>query len=173
MLAEHRPAFVMGMGVALGSPVVRVETTAINVAHFGIADNDGARPGGEPFDLGGPAARRATWDAARVTAAIIEAGVPARISHHAGTHCCNLALHTCLGALERLGLPSPCGFLHLPYLPEQVVWLMRNRAGQAATAPGSSLDPPSMSFDLQIMAARAAIRVLAEPAAALAVQVPE
>jgi pyroglutamyl-peptidase len=153
--------------------VVRVETTAVNVAHFGMADNDGARPAGEPFDPGGPAALRATWDAARVTAAITAAGVPARVSHHAGTHCCNLALHTCLGALERLGLGSPCGFLHLPYLPEQVVWLMGHRAGQAETAPGSTLDQPSMSLDLQVMAAKAAIGVLATQAAASAERLPK
>ena len=54
--------------------------------------------------------------------------MPARIS-------VNLTLYTYLGALEARGLASPCGFLHLPYLPEQVVWMMRRRAGRGDSAP--------------------------------------
>ncbi|MEJ0072126.1 MAG: hypothetical protein WDO24_29260 [Pseudomonadota bacterium] len=49
------------------------------------------------------------------------AGLPARLSFHAGTHCCNLWLYHALGTLERRGRPIPCGFVHLPCLPEQAL----------------------------------------------------
>ena len=94
-------------------------------------------------------ARRATWDAEAVVAGIMDRGIPARLSFHAGTHLCNLTLYTYLEALEQVGLEAPCGFLHLPYLPEQVVWMMRNRGAAAEQAPGASFDLPSMPLETQ------------------------
>lgn len=167
LIREHRPVFVMALGLALGAPVVRAEAVGLNVAHFAIPDNEGARPlGGVPF-ADGPAARRATWDAGEIAAAIVAAEVPARVSFHAGTHLCNLTLYTYLGALEAEGSPSPCGFLHLPYLPEQITWMMRQRGGAPESAPGSPLELPSMALETQVTAVRAAIAALARQAVAV------
>jgi pyroglutamyl-peptidase len=165
LLDDIRPDFVISLGLALGAPVVRVETVAINACHFAIADNEGARPvGGVPIDPAGPAARPATWDAGAVVAAIQEAGVPAQLSFHAGTHLCNLTLYTLLGALRARGWSIPCGFIHLPYLPEQVVAMMRQLDGRAGGAPVTPVDLPSMSLDLQVRAVRAAIGAVARQA---------
>lgn len=165
LVAEHRPVFVLALGLALGAPDVRIETIAVNACHFAIPDNEGVRPlGGEPIQPGGPAARLATWDAGAVVEAILAQEIPARISFHAGTHLCNLTLYTYLGALEALGLAAPCGFLHLPYLPEQVVWLMRRRGNQPASAQTTPLDLPSMALETQLTAVRAALGALARQA---------
>ena len=165
LIAEHRPAFVLALGLALGAPVIRAETVGLNTAHFAMSDNEGARPvGGIRFALDGPEARRATWDAAAVVDAIMDAGIPARLSFHAGTHLCNLTLYTYLGALELAGLAVPCGFLHLPYTPEQVVWLMQNRIGGGNQAPGLNFDLPSMPLTTQVTAVRAAITAVARQA---------
>ena len=167
LIARHRPAFVLALGIALGAPVIRAETVGLNMAHFAMSDNEGARPlGGVRFDADGPEARRATWDAAAVVEAIMDEGIPARLSFHAGTHLCNLTLYTCLGALETAGLQAPCGFLHLPYTPEQVVWLMRNRTAGGDTAPGLNFELPSMPLDTQMTAVRAAIVAMARQAEA-------
>jgi pyroglutamyl-peptidase len=167
LIDEHRPVFVVSLGLALGSPVVRAEKFALNTAHFAVADNEGARPvGGETIDPAGPDGRAATWDAEAVAEAVKAAGIPARTSYHAGTHLCNLTLYTVLAALEARGLAAPCGFLHFPYLPEQVVWLMRRRAGHGDTAPTTSLDLPSMAFETQLAAARAALGAVARQALA-------
>jgi pyroglutamyl-peptidase len=165
LIERHRPAFVLGLGLALGAPVICAETFALNAAHFSMGDNAGRRPvGGQPFDPGGPAARRASWDAEAVVGAIMDRGIPARLSFHAGTHLCNLTLYTYLTALARAGLDAPCGFLHLPYLPEQVVWLMRNRTDAARQAPGQSFDIASMPLDTQRAAILAAIEAMAQQA---------
>jgi pyroglutamyl-peptidase len=164
LVAEHRPAFMMGIGLAPGAPVMRVEKVAINAADFGVADNEGANPTGERFATGGNEARFATWDAAAVVEEILDAGVPARTSYHAGTHLCNLTLYTSLGALRAAGLDAPCGFLHVPYTPEQVVWMMRQPQNHGAPAPGIVLDQPSMALETQVLAVKAALRALARQA---------
>jgi pyroglutamyl-peptidase len=148
------------LGLAMGAPAPRVETVAINAAHFGVADNDGDAPsGGEAF-ADGPAARRATWDGPAVVAAIEAEGIPARLSFHAGTHLCNASLFTCLGLLERRAPAVPCGFLHLPLLPEQVLWMKRN-----PSATSMPWDQPSMSLDQQVKAATGALSLLAAQSA--------
>lgn len=164
LVAEHRPVFVLALGLALGAPVLRVETLGVNAAHFGIADNEGAQPsGGQAFAADGPVARRATWDGEAVVAAIEAEGVPARLSFHAGTHLCNLTLYTYLGALEGAPVTVPCGFLHLPYLPEQIVW-MKRQANAPERAPGTPYDQPSMALETQLRAVRATLAELARQA---------
>ena len=92
-----------------------------------------------------------------MVAAIVAAEVPARVSFHAGTHLCNLTLYTFLGALSGRQ-PSPLGFLHLPYLPEQITWMMRRGRGATEGAPRSPpLELPSMALETQVKAVRAAI----------------
>lgn len=168
LIDEYRPAFVLALGLALGAPVVRIETIGVNACHFAIADNEGARPlGGEPILEGGPAARIATWEAGAVVDAILDENIPARRSFHAGTHLCNLTLYTYLGALEARGMKSPCGFLHLPYLPEQIVWMMRQRGDMPDSAPGSPLELPSMALETQIRAVKAALGAMARQAKAI------
>jgi pyroglutamyl-peptidase len=165
LVEEFRPAFVLALGLALGAPIVRAETIAVNACHFAIPDNEGVRPlGGEPILKDGPPARIATWDAGAIVEAILDEGIPARTSFHAGTHLCNLTLYTYLGAIEALGLKSPCGFLHLPYLPEQVVWLMREGGNAPASARSASPELPSMAIETQIRALKATLAALARQA---------
>jgi pyroglutamyl-peptidase len=158
LVAEHRPHAALSLGVAIGTPVIRVETTALNRADFKVADNDGLLARETP-DGAGPAARVATYPADDIARAIRAAGVPASVSHHAGTHLCNLTLYTLLGAL---GSEAPCGFLHLPLLPAQVAAMMEAGAGRPQTAPFAPTDLPSMALETQVRATEAALRRLAE-----------
>jgi len=156
LVAEHRPDAALSLGVAIGAPVVRVETTALNRVAFRVPDEDGLMPGETP-EPDGPAARGATYRAESVMRAIRAAGVPAAVSHHAGTHLCNLTLYTLLGLLPA---DAPCGFLHLPLLPEQVAAMMDEADGKPATAPFAPTDLPSIALDLQTRAVAAALSAL-------------
>lgn len=165
LIDEVKPVFVVALGIALGAPVLLVEKHAVNAAHFSVADDEGAQPvGGEKIEPAGPDGRAATWDAEAVVESILAAGIPARPSYHAGTHLCNLTLYTYLGALEKRGFSAPCGFLHLTYLPEQVVWLMQQSAARAQTAPTASLELASMDFDTQLSAVKHALGAVARQA---------
>lgn len=151
LVQAHRPAFLVSLGLATGEPVLRCETTAINRLDFGVADNFGARPAdGRPIDAEGPAARMATWDAAALVGRIRAAGIPARVSHHAGTHLCNATLYAALGAMEAEGLRGPCGFFHLPYLPHQVARFMSEIPAGGDTAPLTNRVLPSMALADQL-----------------------
>lgn len=154
LVAECRPSFVLGLGLATGAPVLRVERLAINAARFSVADNDGATPDDEPFDATGPTALRATWDAPAVVEALLDAGLPAAASWHAGTHLCNMTLFT---LLKLLPATVPCGFLHLPCTPEQAALALR---GTLDVMPRPR-ELPSMPLAIQIDAVRIALGVMA------------
>jgi pyroglutamyl-peptidase len=121
LIDEGGPAAVLGMGLAGGEPAIRLEQFAINRAHSEAVDNDGLAPANAPLDPAGPAARVATLPLDPVVARLRAADLPARLSFHAGTHCCNLWLYHALGALARAGRAVPCAFIHLPCLPEQAL----------------------------------------------------
>jgi pyroglutamyl-peptidase len=154
-----RPDAVLSLGVAIGAPVIRVETTALNRTDFRVADAGGVVADTTPSPAGA-AARVATYDGRAVLRALQKAGVPAAMSHHAGTHLCNLTLYHFLSALPA---DHPVGFLHLPLLPEQVVELLRRQSGRGGPtrAPLASAELPSMSFDVQVRAVRTALEVVA------------
>ncbi|MCU4651798.1 hypothetical protein N8I71_03095 [Roseibacterium sp. SDUM158016] len=150
LVATHRPVFIVSLGLAPGEAVFRLETTAINRVDFGVADNEGARPtGGGPIEEGGPPARFATWDARALADGLLDKGLPAVVSHHAGTHLCNLVLYCALGAMERAGLSFPVGFLHLPYAPGQVARFLREGPPGGDTAPMTPRALPSLPMDTQ------------------------
>jgi pyroglutamyl-peptidase len=145
--------------------VLRLETTAINRLDLAVPDAFGERPAdGRPIDPTGPAGRLATWDARGIVAALRTDGVPAAVSHHAGTHLCNAALYSALGAMEAERLTGACGFLHLPCLPAQVARLQREAPADGQKAPLAERSLPSMAFELQLAALRLVLDHMARAA---------
>jgi len=165
LIREYQPAFIVSLGLAPGETVLRFESTAINRLDFGVSDNHGVRPtDGRPIDPDGPPARMATWDAYRLAGMLRAAGLPARVSHHAGTHLCNATLYAALGAMEAQDMPGPCGFFHLPYLPEQVARFMSEAPAGGDLAPMTPRALPSMAFDDQLSALRLVLKSLSQSA---------
>lgn len=165
LIREHQPAFVVSLGLAPGETVLRFESTAINRLDFGVADNHGVRPtDGRPIDPDGPPARMATWDAYQLAGLLRDIGLPARVSHHAGTHLCNATLYAALGAMEAQELSGDCGFFHLPYLPAQVARFMSEAPAGGDLAPMTPRALPSMAFDDQLSALRLVLTALSQSA---------
>ena len=65
-------------------------------------------------------------------AAIRQAGIPAALSFHAGTHLCNQMLFTCARLIELHRLPTLNGFIHIPHTPENVLETGRAEASKAS-----------------------------------------
>jgi pyroglutamyl-peptidase len=109
---ESGADLVVCVGQAGGRPDLTVERVAINVDDARIPDNSGRQPVDEPIAADGPAA---------CVAAVRDAGLPASVSHTAGTYLCNHVFYGLMHliATERPGLRG--GFVHVPYLPEQVL----------------------------------------------------
>lgn len=162
LVARHRPAFWVSLGLATGAATLRLETTALNRVDFGVPDNDGDRPtDGGPIEAEGPPARFASWDAGLLTRALLARDFPAQVSHHAGTHLCNFVLYCALGEMARAGLGGPVGFLHLPYTPTQVARFLRESPAQGDQAPMTPRALPSMGFEDQEAALRVVLETLA------------
>ncbi|ROU02918.1 pyroglutamyl-peptidase I [Histidinibacterium lentulum] len=165
LAAEHRPVFWVALGLATGEPGFRFETTAINRVDFGVADNEGDRPtDGGPIEPAGPAARFATWDARALARGLLAADLPATVSHHAGTHLCNLNLYCLLGAMAAAGVTGPAGFLHLPYTTAQVARFLREGPEGGDAAPMTPRLLPSLPQETQAAALELTLTALAKAA---------
>ena len=157
-LLEHRPAIWLGIGVAPGAVGMRGEMVGINCCDFDVPDNDDVRLDGVPIVEEGAAAHFSTLPVRAMVEAIQAEDIPASVSYSAGTHLCNQMLYTSLYLVERHGLETRCGFLHVPYTPELAARLL------AAEGP-----QPSMALADMTRAARIAIeQALASPETGLA-----
>ncbi|HJU17739.1 MAG TPA: pyroglutamyl-peptidase I [Stellaceae bacterium] len=118
-LVETAPAIVLCLGEAGGRAELSLERVAINLDDARIPDNDGRQPVDRPIAAAGPAAYFTTLPVKAALAALREAGLPAALSHSAGTFVCNHVFYGLLHLAATRRLPLLGGFLHLPYLPEQ------------------------------------------------------
>ena len=116
MIAEHRPALVLSLGLNAGATCLEVERFGVNLK---------AEPGAEaqtPIIADGFAALAVTFDAERVARAVREqAGVPARAHGYAGSFLCNHLLYQTLHYAQQWDLGYRAGFIHLPLSCEQAI----------------------------------------------------
>lgn len=117
LIAEFAPEVVICAGLADGRTQVTPERIAVNLRDARIPDNAGDRPIDEPCVAGGPAAYFATVPVKAMTAAIAAEGIPAAVSHSAGTFVCNHVFYVAAHeAAHRPGLRA--GFIHVPWSTE-------------------------------------------------------
>lgn len=115
-----RPDAVLCVGQAGGRDAVTPEKIAINCMNAVIADNAGHRPCDERIMPDGPAALFSTLPLTQICERIREKGIPARISYHAGTFVCNELMYSVLLHAARADHPVKAGFIHVPYIPQQL-----------------------------------------------------
>ena len=118
-LAARRPALVVCLGQAGGREGVTVERIAVNRDDARIPDNAGAQPLDRAVVPGGPAAYFSRLPVKALVAALQAEGVPAAESLSAGSFVCNHVFYGLMHAL-RHRRSVQAGFVHLPWLPEQV-----------------------------------------------------
>jgi pyroglutamyl-peptidase len=112
----HEPDACLFCGQAAARPLLSLETIAVNTFK------------GEIIDPAGPPAYWATLpDQKTLVENLREAGIPAQLSYHAGTHLCNHILYTALRDAELQGTGVKAGFLHLPMTATQVIECDENR----------------------------------------------
>lgn len=120
-MKREKPDAVLCIGQAAGRTGLTVERVAINLEDAAIADNEGRKPVDTPVFAEGPAAYFTTLPAKAMVEKIKGAGVPASVSCTAGTFVCN---HLLYGVLHHIAREFPGmrgGFIHVPYLHEQVL----------------------------------------------------
>lgn len=117
---RETPDAVILLGQAGGRDAVTPERIGINLDDARMADNAGKCPKDVPIDPEGPAAYFSTLPVREIVEAIAEKEIPARISNSAGTYVCNHLMYSVLHSFAKEGRKVPCGFIHVPYLSEQV-----------------------------------------------------
>ena len=118
---EINPDVVLSIGQAGGRADITIEQIGINLNEFRIKDNSGAQPQDEPVFEDGPDAYLVKLPVKKMVANIQELGIPASISYSAGTFVCNHVLYGVAYMMEKRGLGQKNGFIHIPYLPSQVL----------------------------------------------------
>ena len=135
-LEAEKPDVVICVGQAGGNAGISVERVAINIDDARAADNDEVVHEDVPIVPGGPVAYFSTLPVKAIVAALRAAGVPAAVSNSAGTFVCNHVMYAALhyAACRQSGLRA--GFVHIPYLPGQVV----DKPGVASMAVGTVVE---------------------------------
>lgn len=123
------------LGQAPGAGVLKLEAFGLNVGgRIGQHPDEFA-----PLALDGPAAYRSQAPLARWAAQLRAAGIPAAVSHHAGTYLCNATLYWTHYLAERRNLRTQAAFLHLPLDPSQVLGQTRDLPSLPAATVAAAL----------------------------------
>lgn len=120
-MKEIEADVVISVGQAGGSYGILVERVAINVADARIPDNEDYQPVDLKIVEEGENAYFSTLDIKKLVAAVKDLGIPSEVSNSAGTYVCNYVLYSVLHAIAKSGSPTKAGFIHVPYIPQQVV----------------------------------------------------
>ena len=120
-IEEHKPDAVICIGQAGGRYDMSVERVAINMDDGRIPDNEGYQPIDTPVYEDGENAYFATLPIKGIVEEIKLAKIPASVSNTAGTYVCNHIMYSLLYYISKNNLNIKGGFIHVPYIPEQVV----------------------------------------------------
>jgi pyroglutamyl-peptidase len=161
LIEEVRPRAVICLGLWPGAPVLRLERIAVNIADFEIPDNVGLMTRG-PVVEGGAEAYLSTLPIHAIHDRLLDAGIPARLSGSAGTFLCNALMYHALRSSAEHKPKLPCGFMHLPYLPEQVSALLLQMREGAKVELHQRADLASMALSMQVEGIRLAIETTLE-----------
>jgi len=161
LLDELQPRIVISLGLWPGATTIRIERIGVNVADFEIPDNVGRLATDELIVGNGATALLASLPIRRIERALLDTGIPARISNSAGTFLCNACLYSFLSAAEARAERPACGFIHVPYLPEQVAGLLTDLAFEARQEVHQRADLASMDLATSIRAVEVALHTTA------------
>lgn len=117
----HNPDIVLAIGQAGGRMCLAIERVGINIDDGRIPDNEGNQPIDEVIEANGASAYFTNLPIKRMVEAIKAHNIPAVVSNSAGTYVCNHVLYGIMHLINTKYDHIRGGFIHVPYLPEQVV----------------------------------------------------
>jgi pyroglutamyl-peptidase len=161
LMQEHQPEIVISLGLWPGETLIRLERIGINSADFEIPDNEGVIITDAPITNNASVAMMATLPNRQIRSALISNGIPARISSTAGTFLCNATLYSTLSFAQTMHKAPLTGFMHLPYLPEQVAELLALIERDRKLELHQRSDTASMDLAMMIRAVEIAIATTA------------
>ena len=118
---EHNPDVILSIGQAGGRFDISIERVGINLDDFRIPDNEGNQTIDEPIFPDGENAYFVKLPVKAMVQNVQKNNIPASVSYTAGTFVCNHVLYGILYLIEKKYTGKKSGFIHIPFLPEQVV----------------------------------------------------
>lgn len=120
-LEKEKPNLVICIGQAGGRDRISIERVAININDASIPDNEGNMPIDEVIFEDGDAAYFSNLPIKAMAEALKSNNFPVEISNSAGTYVCNHIMYGLLYNIDKKYPNMKGGFIHIPYLPEQVI----------------------------------------------------
>ncbi len=146
-IEKYNPDVILSIGQAGGRYDITVERIGINIDDCRIPDNAGNQIIDEPIYKDGPAAYFSNLPIKAMVKRVQERHIPASVSNTAGTFVCNHVLYGVRYLIETKYPGKKSGFIHIPFLPEQVV---------------DKKEKASMSLDTIVEALTAAIEAIVD-----------
>ena len=119
-MRRYQPDIVLCIGQAGGRRGLTPERVAINQDDARIPDNEGNQPIDLPIRQDGASAYFSTLPIKAMVQEIKKQGLPASVSNTAGTFVCNHLMYQALYLVEKEFPNMKAGFMHIPYMMEQV-----------------------------------------------------
>lgn len=120
-IEAEKPDITICVGQAGGRYKLSVERVAINVDDARIEDNEGNQPIDTEIFADGANAYFAKLPIKAMVKEITENKLPAEVSNTAGTFVCNHIMYGLLYLIDNKYPEMKGGFIHVPFIPEQVV----------------------------------------------------
>ncbi|MCM1989993.1 pyroglutamyl-peptidase I [Oceanirhabdus seepicola] len=130
IIEKEKPDIAICIGQAGGRFEISIERIAINLDDARIPDNENNAPIDEVIFEDGENAYFAKLPIKAMVNEIIEEKIPAAVSNSAGTFVCNHLMYGLLYLIDKKYPNMKGGFIHVPFIPEQVV----NKRNMAAMA---------------------------------------
>jgi len=115
-----KPDVVLLIGQAGDRKGISIERVALNIDDASIPDNRGIKPINKSIIPNGPNALFSTLPIHQMVDHLNLNKIPAFISNTAGTYVCNHLMYGVLHEISNLDSPVKAGFIHVPYMHEQV-----------------------------------------------------
>ena len=118
---EYNPDVILSIGQAGGRFDISIERVGINLDDFRIPDNEGNQIIDEPVFPDGENSYFVKLPVKAMVQNVQKNNIPASVSYTAGTFVCNHVLYGVLYLIEKKYKGKKSGFIHIPFLPQQVV----------------------------------------------------
>jgi len=119
-IEKHQPDYILCCGQA-NRAAISIERIAVNAISTKRPDNYENIPESDIVNFEGPAAYFSNIDPFPLVQALLDKGIPAYVSYHAGLYGCNWLLYKVMQQIENGSLESKATFIHLPPLPSQAI----------------------------------------------------
>jgi len=119
-ILENTPDIIINLGLAGGRKAISLERVAININDSISTDNKGNCPTDEVIEKMGKNAYFSTLPLRKLMKNIQAKNIPVEVSNSAGTYVCNNLMYHVLHYIVQNNLDIKAGFIHVPYMSEQL-----------------------------------------------------